>query len=109
MRRRNRENITPPEAETRPVAEGIDPDEFLRQHGIEDLADLQVEAHGRTMSLRNGVKCDPFAKMIEGMSNRLVPLKLPDEVKKDFFRGSILDMAASTDDSEVKQQFEKKN
>ena len=48
---------------------------FLEQHGLAEISELAIEAHGGVYSVREAMRdCPPFAKMLEGMAEGMADL-----------------------------------
>jgi hypothetical protein len=80
----------------------IDSQAFIAEHGIEEIAELQVEAHGNIYSVREAImECPPFAAMIKGLANSLGDL--PN--RSDIIANSIKSMAPT---AEIPESAKKK-
>lgn len=73
-------------------SEAVESQAFLALHGLEDIAGLQIEAHGGTFTVSQAlVECPPFAKMVTGLAASLE--HVPN--KGDILKGTIVSMGAS--------------
>jgi hypothetical protein len=67
-------------------------DVFLQQHGLEDIADLRVEAHGGVFSVKEAItECPPFMEMISSFAQNLEGIPNKEEILKK----TITNMATS--------------
>jgi len=84
--------------------ESFDEQAFLEQHGIESLADMQIEAHGGVSTVSQALKeCPPFARMVTGLAASLKAV--PD--KAEILKNTIQAMK-SPDTSYVSSEAKKK-
>ena len=71
---------------------------FLEQHGIGEIADQTVEAHGEEYTVAEAVReCPHLAKMITSLS---VSLEAVPE-RENIIKNSIINSAAGTSNSEA--------
>ncbi len=97
--------------------QGHEPDTFLEDHSLGHLANMTVEAHGRTVSLREGLECEPFKKMIEGIikghEQSMANLPLSEEqkqtVKETVLLAAVVNTGKETAKPEIQAEFQKKN
>lgn len=67
-----------------PAIEQIDPDTFLEEHGLQDIAEETIHAHGQEFTVREAVlECPPLAKMIGSMSVALGDIQGKAEILKN--------------------------
>lgn len=86
--------------------EGMDnSDQLIQQHGLESVADLQVEAHGSIYSVRDALaECPPFAKFVTGLATSVE--FLPKEQAQEVLTQAVRNMAIEAPDSpEVKKKL----
>lgn len=98
-----------PEARSLPQEEVIDRDAFIAEHGLEEIAGLQIEAHGGVYTVRDAVaECPPFAKMVTALEASLAELPISNEDKSKVIEKSIRSAAVSTETvaiPEAKKKF----
>lgn len=76
---------------------------FIDEYGLEDIADLRIEAHGGMYSVSEAIaECPPFAAMLQGMAATLADMPERTEILKNTVRT----MAAGT--AEVSVEPKKK-
>lgn len=93
-----------------PEIEAIDRDAFIAEHGLEDVAGLQIEAHGGIYTVRDAIaECPPFAKMVTGLAASLAELPISTEDKTKAIEKSIRSAAVSTDGIEAVEPKKKLN
>lgn len=75
-------------------AQAFDAEAFVINHGLQELADSRVEAHGSVFTVRQAlVECPPFAKMVTSLAASLE--HVPE--RQEILSQSIRSMAASAE------------
>jgi hypothetical protein len=80
-------------------------EQLIQQHGLDSVADLQVEAHGNIYSVRDALtECPPFAKFVTGLATSIE--FLPPEQAKEVMTQAVRNMAIQApDDTETKKKL----
>jgi hypothetical protein len=94
-----------PDTEPAGTPEVLDARLFLAEHGLGDIADLVMEAHGETLSVADAVRdCPPVAALVASLSESLA--SLPDRnliiTKALMDAGSRSNMVQLPDDAKKK-------
>jgi hypothetical protein len=83
--------------------------DFLEEHKVRGMANETIEAHGRRMSVAEGIaECPPFAQAVRGTVEGLREMGVEDSEKIQKFVRKTLDVKVNEAPTTVTTEAEKK-